>query len=500
VRKIISILIALGLVLGLSAIATPVGAVTAPVVTVTPNCACATANYTIAFNTSASLTEGVTHVCIVFPAGTTVPTSFADGAITIDSNSVFGSEVTVTGQKVCFLVPANLGSGPHTVVITGIGNPCTPGPYTLTVNTDRAPDATPVASAPYTIAPAISVYGFVWDSNPTYPGIAVGFVPPMRAGGQPGYGTNVSGVWYHAFNFTLMATTVGCAAPCAANVTMNVTLAAAPAGSTVTLNLTGTPTWGGTLTPAAPSSVISTSIPLGTNTTIVWTGLINFDTVGQYQICFDVICPAGALVCPVCSSSPVSVVHQCFNFNVYQWKDAAKITLREKWNLISLPLVPLVGASAKIEDLLASIPAAAQANIISIWNYDRCTDKWASWGAGQTGLTTLQDGKAYWVRVAYPLAGCGNISWWVWGTVKPMPPASPAAYPVCAGWNMVGFLGTSPLASASYLWNWATQPVIYSWTQGCWTSQGWSLVGAGNLNPGQGYWMAFPAAGAVYVP
>jgi hypothetical protein len=507
VRKIISILIALGLVLGLSVIATPVAAaVTAPVVTVAPNCACVVANYTIVFNITASLTEGYNKVCVEFPAGTVVPTTFANGAITINTAPVFGTEVTVTGQKVCFLVPADLTttSNPITVVVTGIKNPCTAGPYTLKVNTDRAPDSTQVASASYTIAPAISVYGFVWDSNPTYPGIAVGFVPPFKACGQNTTGAVQfsPGKFQNAFNLTLMATTVGCSAPCSANVTMNVTLTAAPALSTVTLNLTGTPTWGGTLTPAAPSAVISTTITLDTNTTIPWAGLIHFDTVGTYQICFDVICPAGALVCPVCSSAPTSVVHQCFDFKVYQWKDAQKITLQEKWNLISLPLVPLVGASAKIDDLILSIPAADRAHILSIWNYDCSAKAFAVWGNGQTGLTTMADGKAYWVRVDYPLTNCGNITWWVFGTQKPMPPASPAAYPVCAGWNMVGYLGTGSLANA-YLWNWAAaQPVIYGWTQGCWNTQGWSLIpfGSGSLVPGQGYWMAFAAAGSVYVP
>jgi hypothetical protein len=244
-------------------------------------------------------------------------------------------------------------------------------------------------------------------------------------------------------------------------------------------------------------------VPLGVNTTYVWTGLIHFDTVGTYQICFDVICPAGALVCPVCSSAATVIDHSCFDFKVYQWKDAAKITLQEKWNLISLPLVPLVGASANINDLLLSIPAADRAKILSIWNYDRCTDKWATFGNGQSSLTTMVDGDAYWVRVTYPITSplCGNISWWVFGTEKPMPPASPAQYPVCDGWNMVGFLGTASSTPAAYLWNWVgNEPVIYGWNQGCWNVQDWELIDVETLDPGQGYWMAFNGGGAVYVP
>ena len=514
-RKIISILIALGLVLGFSVMATPVAAaVTTPAVTLTSYCAGATANYTIVFNTTASLTEGVHSVCIEFPAGTTVPATFATGAITINTIPVFGTEVTVTGQKVCFLVPATFEptlANPILVQFAadaGLKNPITPGSYKVKVNTSRAPDSTPVESAAYTIAPAISAYGLEWDSNPTYPGIAVGFIPPFKACGQNE--TMAGGVapvqfspgkWQNAFNLTLAPTTIGCAVPCSANVTINVTLITAPALSTVTLNLTGDPTWGGTLTPAAPSYVISTSIELLANTTIEWAGLLHFDTVGTYEICFDVICPAGALVCPLCSSAPTVVVHQCFDFKVYQWKDAAKITLQEKWNLISLPLVPLAGASASINDLVLSIPAADRAKILSIWSYDCTAKTFSTWGPGFTSLSTMADGKAYWVRVSYPLTSCGNISWWVFGTEKPMPPASPAQYPVCAGWNMVGFLGTAPKVASAYLWNWTATSVIYGWTQGCYNVQNWALIPwAGNLQPGQGYWVAFPAAGYVYVP
>lgn len=503
-RKILSILIALGLVLGLSVMATPVSAnVTTPAVTLSSYCAGATANYTIVFNTTASLTEGVHSVCIEFPAGTTVPATFATGAITINAIAVFGSEVTVTSQKVCFLTPTDFAAGTITVVVSGIKNPLTAGPYTLKVNTSRAPDSTQVASATYTIQPAISIYGLEWDSNPTYPGIAVGFIPPFKACGQNTTGAVEfsAGKFQNAFNLTLAPATVGCAAPCTANVTMNVTLITAPALSTVTLNLTGTPTWGGTLTPAAPSYVISTSIELLANTTIEWAGLIHFDTLGTYQICFDVICPAGALICPACSAAATSVVHQCFDFKVYQWKDAAKITLQEKWNLISLPLVPLAGASANINDLVLSIPAADRAKILSIWSYDCTAKTFSTWGPGFTSLSTMADGKAYWVRVSYPLAGCGNIAWWVFGTEKPMPPASPAQYSVCAGWNMVGFLGTAPSLASAYLWNWTATSVIYGWTQGCWNVQNWALIPfGGTLNSGQGYWVAFPAAGYVYVP
>jgi hypothetical protein len=201
------------------------------------------------------------------------------------------------------------------------------------------------------------------------------------------------------------------------------------------------------------------------------------------------------------------VAQKCYHFKVYQWKDAAKITLKEKWNLISLPLVPL--ADPPVANVLAAIPLADRNNILSIWHYNRCTNKWALWptpGAGQDALTSLVDGESYWVRVKYPIAPltpvCGNITLWVWGTEKPMPPAAPADYKVCEGWNMVGFLGTTAKNVTEYLWNWPPAPVVvYGWDQGCWNVQNWNLIVAPEqLQPGQGYWMAFPAAGDIFVP
>jgi hypothetical protein len=502
VRKIISILIALGLVLGLSVMATPVSAnVTTPAVSLTSYCACTAANYTIVFNITASLTEGVHSVTVAFPAGTTVPASFATGDITIKGDSVFGSEVTVSGTTVTFLVPADyvVGDNPITVVFgkLKIKNPCVAGPYNLYVNTSRAPDSTPVKSATYTIVPATSTYGWLLDFSPTYPGIEPSFVPPFKACGQnmttTTYNASIGG-FLEPFTLTLKPTVVGCLGPCATNVTLALNVTALPSATAkVTLQLGST--WY-TLTEAA-SAVDLGIAALGFNTTVNWASLIHFSEVGTYTICLDAVCPAGAPVCPSCSSEAVTVAHRCVDFKVHQWKDAAKITLQEKWNLISLPLVPL--EDPPIADLLASIKTADLAKILSIWHYDRCSDTWATWGNGQSSLTELVDGAAYWVRVAYPLAACGNITWWVWGTEKPMPPASPAEYEVCDGWNMVGFLGTAPSTPAAYLWNWAgNMPVVYGWTQGCWTAQGWSI--ASSLVPGQGYWMAFDGNGAVYVP
>jgi len=43
--------------------------------------------------------------------------------------------------------------------------------------------------------------------------------------------------------------------------------------------------------------------------------------------------------------------------------------------------------------------------------------------------------------------------------------------------------------------------VVYGWAHGCWQTADWDLIVAPEqLVPGQGYWVAFPADGNIYVP
>jgi len=531
VRKIISILVTLGLVLALTAIATPTAAkVSGVVVDVDPACACIKAVYTVNFTTEASLTEGVHCVCIKFPEGTTVPATgddWEDGDITINGDPVFGSEVTVTGTEVCFLPPADYAAGAQSVVFTddaGIKNPCTPGKYKLEVYTCREPDSTPVLSAAYYIIPCYSDYTFVWDASPTYPGIALGFVPPYKVCGQEGFDgavehPYVAGAWMNAFNLIFMPYPEGCVAPCG-TVDLYMSLIASPQFpcaevdpvSTVTINLTGIGTFNltyDTCTMDEPEEIlIVDDMALTFNTTVVWPGLIHFDTVGAYTICFWAECPgaAGGDICNPVAGEDEILVETCFDFNVHQWKDAGKITLDEKWNLISLPLVPF---DTDIETLLASLDSEALDadgldDLISIWGYDRCSDTWSVYGNGQSSLTDMVDGASYWVRMSYPMAG--NYTWWVWGTEKAMPPAAPSAYAMCEGWNMFGFTSLLDENSDDYLWNFGgagepEYPLIYGWDNtGDWTTSDWLLVDPtipDSMLTGQGYWGYFTAPATI---
>jgi hypothetical protein len=234
--------------------------------------------------------------------------------------------------------------------------------------------------------------------------------------------------------------------------------------------------------------------------------------VGEYEICFDVTCPGDpAGTCPDCTpaTGPVSIIDGpvCYPFNVHQWKDAAKIELKEKWNLISLPLVPFDGA---IDVLLASLDAEALDgdmvdDLVSIWSYDAAAASWSMYDGG--GLTEMVPDTSYWVRMTYPNATHMPYNWWVWGTARAMPPAAPSVYPVCAGWNMFGFTHLVDMPSDDYLWNFPagpTRPLVYGWDNtGNWLTSDWNLidiVGSEDLESGQGYWGYFPSGGNIVPP
>jgi len=515
VRKIISILVALGLVLAFSVVAMPTtGAACGATVTLSSPCAGDTGvQYTITFTSPVTLLPVNDMISIEFAEGTTFGFT-VEADIDVDGSDVDDiDDVVITDSKIEFAVPAGHGIiDPGDVVVVTVEkvkNPTVAGAKQLTVDYDLACCAgVTFDCADYAIVPAASTYGLFWDSEPTYADIAFDFVPPFKVCGQddfPGY--DLGGKWLNYFDLYLMPTLVGCAGPCGTtNVTMELTLTAAPAGSNVTLDLDGT-VYNLLIDVAATTVVDMGDFLLGFNDTMVWANAIHFDAVGDYQICVEVICPGGAPVCPSCSSEDTVVASKCFDIKAYQHKDATKIDLFRKWNLISLPLVPLEDPNA-VEDVLAaySDPDA----ILAIYYYDQCTDTWSVWGNGQSSLATLEDGKSYWVKVEYshtdPLLAPGLAvdGLWVWGTPQPVPPNAPAAYPVCAGWNMVGLTGydnllLGPTTDAAYFWN-LTYGQLFAWDG---ANQSWLSVMGGALpllQNGEGYWISLAADGMIYPP
>jgi hypothetical protein len=331
--------------------------------------------------------------------------------------------------------------------------------------------------------------------------------------------------WGNYFNVILSPDMIGCAGPClsAVNVTLNLT--AAPASSNVTLvwNWTGTavtyyPTVGNAIFIGNPVTVLNTTV-------LNLSAAVHFDTVGDYELCFEFICPAGTPSCgtvPPCVVGDVSIAKCCFPISVYQWATAEKIELYRKWNLISLPLVPLVNPNP-IADVLA---ASTNASLIKgVYTYDCEAKDWLIYGNGQTSLTTMEDGPAYWVKVDYVLGNPAKApglpigGLWVFGTPQPVPPSAPAAYHVCAGWNMVGITGYnwgSPTTDQLYLWNWYNPGppsygwgAIYGWDPAnlAFGTQVWYLLDPPGgpwwlpwVATGEGYWISFAQDGMIYPP
>ena len=518
-RKIISILLALGVILGLTVAAVPtVGAACGATVVLSDSCAGTTGvTYTINFTIPVTLLAGNDMLSVDFAAGTSLA-SVTKTDVTVqdvtDGAAFSPAAITVSTTHIEFLVPALTGTleaGHQVKIIIGkVVNPAADGAKTLNLDYKLSCCAAVVFDCgTYTIKPAISTYSLMVDFGPTYSGIAKNFVPPFKACGQndtlqapypAGFDTEyIGGVWYTKFDLTLVEKVLGCATPCVnATLSFNVTAFPSPStGAVVSLNISNQLF---TLTPAASSGTLATNITLLLGSNITFASLLHFNMVGAYTICFDVKCPGNPEgTCPACTAAtgPVSIVNGpvCYPFNVNQWKDAGKIILNEKWNLISLPLVPFDGTLSVLKASLAleALDLDTVDELLSVWNY----------GPPWVTPTSLADGKSYWVRMSYPNQGNMPYTWWIWGTAKAMPPAAPAAYPMTAAvWNMFGFTSLTDMTLAAYLWNFTPLPLVYGWDNtGSWLTSGWLLkLGASTLNSGQGYWGFFPTGGIVVPP
>jgi hypothetical protein len=515
VKKILSILVALGLVLGLFVMATPASAnVTAATVTPVTNCAGETAQYTIVFNVTGDLIIGTTLITIDFPDDTDLS---AITSITVNGPpAVSATWITVgAGAVVTFYSTKHiLAPAVVTVVINGVVNP-SPGTKTLTVKTSAPVDSTPVTSNPYVIAPALSSYDFYFDFSPTYPGLVPGFVPPFKACGQ-----NMSTTTYNAsiggfvepFMVVLNTTVVGCAAPCN-NATMWFVVTACPANEVITLYWDDTTTWY-TLTKAniGTKYYVNNVVPLPVSGTISFDADIHFSSPGDYEICWYLQCPSVP-----CGAGAQIIADECLEATAYQWKEWYQIDLNPKWNLISIPLFPY---NTDITYILSALNASDQ--LMSVWYFDQCEDADPDegvWHVYPGDLTTMEAGKAYWIRMKHP----GDVGYnasqfpaglFVWGTHAPMPSDPMASFDVCEGWNMVGFKPgwniTAPQhfpyleRDDAYLWNfwdlllaWPDYGTIYEWDS---VNQDWLWYYPQTcwLTPGLGYWIPFNRDGEIY--
>ena len=508
-RKIISILLALGVILGLTIAAVPTAAQTCtiPVVAlVPPFCASDSDTYSIGpFTLPVTLIAPNDKLAVEFPTGTGLTAVVAANVLV---NGAAVPSVTKVGTRIEFpipVVPGNIVAGtPITLTIGGVVNPATAGSKTLTVSYQLVCcAAVPVGCSTYTVVPALHTLGFHVDFGKTYTGIAEDFVPPFKACGQVGYGVeNVTVGWMTIFDVILRADVPGCNPPCT-NATMWFQFTKIPAGEVVTFHFD---TLGTPLMYTLTDANVGTNYSLPNVTTfppadVKWESRLHFSSPGDYEICFYLQCPA----VPCLAGSQI-VAQKCIPFKAYQWKDSAKITLDEKWNLISLPLVPFdTTINGTSTALLASLPAAAKANLIGIWSYEwNAAGTAAVWKSWPGPLTTMESSRAYWARLTYPITG--SYTWWVFGTAKNMPPSMPLAYDMAKGWNMFGFTRLLPATVINYLWNFGgptpelPYPLMYGWLNtGTAATSDWLLINpaADSFVVGQGYWGYFPFGGTI---
>lgn len=221
-------------------------------------------------------------------------------------------------------------------------------------------------------------------------------------------------------------------------------------------------------------------------------------------ICFVIILSlAIPLWSAVVKACPALEIRNQHDFDLYAVENnSISPSLTGGWNLISLPIVPF---NTSIESVLASL--AFPYDLISVWYYDSCEDEWLVYGNGDTGfktLKTMEDGKAYWVRMRYPdeqssdptVSGTYPYTLWVFGTKAPMPPDLPSAYDVCKGWNMVGFRSMEDMAPEDYLEAFSPSEygAIYGWDP---YLQDW-ITNPDKLVVGYGYWIPFSVGGKFY--
>jgi hypothetical protein len=140
VRKIISILLALGLVLGLTVMATPASAqctgtsVTNCAVVVTPNVECEFSTYNITFTTTSSLEGAWDEIVVTFPASANIS---AVVPANVRVNGLVPTFVIAVGDNELRITPSQdiLAGTAVRLDIPNVANPTPVGTYTLSVKT-----------------------------------------------------------------------------------------------------------------------------------------------------------------------------------------------------------------------------------------------------------------------------------------------------------------------------------------------------------------------------
>jgi len=170
------------------------------------------------------------------------------------------------------------------------------------------------------------------------------------------------------------------------------------------------------------------------------------------------------------------------------------ITLKQGWNLISLPLVR---TNSNIENILSTCIG----RIDRVWGCTGNASTAANWKSyypgGPTSLTTMVDGQGYWIKVT---AG-DDVTFTFQGRYNNAPPSAPQAYSVVTGWNLIGYKAVAAHTVADYLG--ATNynvPVIRFDNTGLTSGNYVSQLSTTNMVSQKGYFVYFNAAGVISPP
>ena len=166
--------------------------------------------------------------------------------------------------------------------------------------------------------------------------------------------------------------------------------------------------------------------------------------------------------------------------------DQEPIGLDDGWNLISLPLIPLDSA-------ISAVLAGIMDDVISVWYWSAAAERWYSFAPGAASdLTSMTDGKAYWIN----MEAARNLT--IAGSEMPEGTQLPPAYDVVVGWNMVGFKSTAINVTALTYLDGTDYVRIYLYKNGAWDLIPGPNYDSPKMEPGLGYWVAFTEPGTIY--
>jgi len=177
----------------------------------------------------------------------------------------------------------------------------------------------------------------------------------------------------------------------------------------------------------------------------------------------------------------------CVDLGGNQWK--CYTPLNAGWNLISLPLIP---NDNDIAVVLAGVTNIN--NINTVKYYDAATDTWSSYTPAGGALTTMEDGKGYWIFMNDDDVLTIN------GTEMPAGGETPASYQAVGNeWNLIGFKSVEDMTCSAYINSIENNDVVWAYKNGEYVLIHSSEVD-NNMESGYGYWLYTYGSGYPIIP